>query len=81
MKRYEIKIDGESTEFSTLNFDWVKLEGFLLEEPFIYSNATKNEKQITDIIVQKLYLEHNEESIICISELEEIPKIRIDIGE
>ena len=78
MKRYEIKIDGESTEFSTLNFDWVKLEGFLLEEPFVYSNATKNEKEITDSISTQLNLCVDSDSIICISELEELPYINIE---
>ena len=81
MNRFHITIDGESTVFTTIDSDWTKLPEFLMEEPFHYSHATNTEKQIADIIVQELNLEHDDESIICISPLEDLPNIRIEIKE
>lgn len=81
MNRFQITIDGESTEFTSIDFDWTNSSGFLMEEPFVYSSATNSEKQIADILIEKLYLEYDSDSIICISPLEELPNIRIEIKE
>jgi hypothetical protein len=81
MNRFHITIDGESTVFTTIDSDWTKLPEFLMEEPFHYSHTTNTEKQIADIIIEKLYLEYDSDSIICISPLEDPPNIRIEIKE
>jgi len=79
MSRYSIKIDKTITEFTTIDYDWVNSNGFFLGEPFHYNHATDIEKKIADIIIEKLYLEFDSDSIICIERLEELPNIRIEI--
>jgi len=81
MARYFIKIDRKITEFTTIDYDWVNYNGFSLGEPFYYNHATDMEKNIADIIIEKLYLEFELDSIICIDCLEELPKIRIEMKD
>ena len=93
MKKLGINIDGVLRNFHS-QFDKQYRKTFIHnpsivamnEEDMTFKAYTEDEeaaieKKIADIIIEKLYLEFDSDSIICIERLEELPNIRIEIQE